>query len=310
MVRPVPYNADLRHVGLVERPLRPGELVPNEAFVIPGRSAVIQQVGETTRSVGRNLSAVRLPPAYTGASNTIDKQMASEIKVDARTIFKHLLFSQNLLPDSDDLVTMIREALHSAASSHSQAGVNEWVKKNVSSETKRLRDIAINVHNDFKDIACILAPSLYNLTLPIRLRGHEVPFRQQEILALLENFSWIDETHHLDDGSVSQVPFSHPAVIQVVIILLWGEKNYWRFIDVEHKNINPTVVFTGIVLQQALQEYSTGIFSPQELNARASRSSYDSLHSRLLSLRGGELERYNLLVDDLFTRGDEMLGKS
>ncbi|KAI6020818.1 hypothetical protein PISMIDRAFT_23739 [Pisolithus microcarpus 441] len=179
-----PYNLQSRHP---ERPLRPGEATSNEMFIIPWQP-VIRQVGQTSRSVARDTANVRLPPARSMlGTSVLSTDTMNEISAD---VCSNLNFLQRL---------------------------------NMPSEIKKLKDITVNVRNDFRTVACILALPLYHLLSPIHARGQEALLRQQKILALLLDFMWIDEIVMYEDGNTAHMPFGHPALVQLVLSVLWGE---------------------------------------------------------------------------------------
>lgn len=77
--------------------------------------------------------------------------------------------------------------------SYIAAGVSDWLEEHAATESKRLKDVANNVRNDFKAVARILVVQLYGLTLPIIARDQEVDFRCQQVMALLTNSSYLDD---------------------------------------------------------------------------------------------------------------------
>ena len=77
--------------------------------------------------------------------------------------------------------------------SYIAAGVSDWLEEHAVTESKRLKDVANNVWNDFKAVARILVVQLYRLTLPIIAWDQEVDFRCQRVTALLTNSSYLDD---------------------------------------------------------------------------------------------------------------------
>ncbi|KAI6098241.1 hypothetical protein EDD16DRAFT_1718087 [Pisolithus croceorrhizus] len=292
--RMAPYNLQSQHP---ERHLQPGEAALNEAFIIPWRP-VIQQVGQTSHSVARDTSNVRLPPACSMlATSVLSTDTMNEISTNARSNLKRLLLSQNLLPDANNLSTMIRGALHEAALGHEpEAAISEWLQNNVQSEIKKLKDIAANIRNDFRAIARILALPLYHLLSPIHAHGQEVLLRQQKILALLLDFMLFKH----EDGSTIRTPFSHSALVQLVLNVLWGERQYWRYLIPGEKDLTAIMVFAGTALQLVLNEYISGTFATLEFNTRANRSAYNELNHHLASLQGEDLACYSALTENIF----------
>ncbi|KIK14187.1 hypothetical protein PISMIDRAFT_17478, partial [Pisolithus microcarpus 441] len=254
--RVTPYNVWSQRLEAIERPLRPGETMPNEAFSISRRSVI-----------------------------------------------------QNILPTTDELKVMIRQALHDAAVNYDKVGVKDWLAKNTKSEVKKLKDITTNIHNNFKNIACILALPLYDLVIPIQRRDQEAALRRQQVPILCSDFTWLDGDF-TDECGTSRVPFGHTALTQIVLNLLWGEKQYWRYLQVGNTDLTWVIAFAGTILHQVLDEYAGGTFSAQEFNARTSGALYKTLYTRAVSLEGRALASYIKLMEDLHARGAEMKGEN
>ncbi|KAI5993808.1 hypothetical protein F5J12DRAFT_858247 [Pisolithus orientalis] len=79
--------------------------------------------------------------------------------------------------------------------------------------------------------------------------------------------------------SITVVPFGHPALVQLVLNLLWGEKQYCRFVDTE--------------------EYSSRMFLALEFSLKDNHAIHRSITHRIMNLQGTELLDYTMLVDDL-----------
>ncbi|KAG9310749.1 hypothetical protein JVU11DRAFT_9355 [Chiua virens] len=206
-IRPTPYPP----IGISPRP---GETRQGERFTISGtqaRQSVIRSVGQSVR-VTRNTSRIRLPPSTQLPQSTMTIE---SIRTIARSNFKRCLFTDTLLPNSEKLTTMIREALFNAVVEHLGDGVGNWLEKNAADESRKLKDIANNIHNEFKSAAQFLMPQLHNLTLPINIWSQEAMFRQ-------DNFSYLDDTQMVN-GSTVVVPFGHPVVIQLILQVLWKD---------------------------------------------------------------------------------------
>lgn len=285
--------------------------MPNEAFSISRRS-VIRQVGQTTRSVTRDpptsrLPPVRVPDAGCKSSVVLGVQEINDITTNARSNLKRLIFTQNILPTADELKVMIRQALHDAAVNYDKVGVKDWLAKNAESEVKKLKDITTNIRNDFKNVARILALPLYDLVIPIQRRDQEAALRRQRVPILCSDFTWLDGDF-TDECGTSRVPFGHTALTQIVLNLLWGEKQYWRYLQVGNTDLTRVIAFAGTILHQVLDEYAGGTFSAQEFNARTSGALYKTLYTRAVSLEGRALASYIKLMEDLHARGAEMLG--
>ena len=77
--------------------------------------------------------------------------------------------------------------------SYIAAGVSDWLEEHTATESKRLKDVANNVQNDFKAVARILVVQLYGLTLPIIAQDQEVDVRCQQVMALLTNSSYLND---------------------------------------------------------------------------------------------------------------------
>ncbi|KAI6115798.1 hypothetical protein EV401DRAFT_50874 [Pisolithus croceorrhizus] len=210
-----------------------------------------------------------------------------------------------MLPTADELKVMIRQALHDAAVNYDKVGVKDWLAKNAESEVKKLKDITTNIRNDFKSVARILALPLYDLVVPIQCRDQEAALRRQRVPVLCSDFTWLDSDFML---GTTRVPFGHMALTQIVLNLLWGEKQYWRYLPVGNTDLTRVIVFAGTILHQVLDEYAGGTFSAQEFNARTSGALYKTLYTRAVSLEGCALASYIKLMEDLHARGAEMLG--
>ncbi|KAI6166408.1 hypothetical protein EDD17DRAFT_1786436 [Pisolithus thermaeus] len=270
-----PYSVRSQHPEAIERPLRPGETMPNEAFTISRRSVIQQQVGQTTQSITQDPPTSRLLP--------------------------------NMLPTTDELKVMIRQALHDAAVNYDKVGVKDWLAKNTESEVKKLKDITTNIRNNFKSVARILALPLYDLVVPIQCRDQEAALRRQRVPVLCLDFTWLDGDF-MDELGMTQVPFGHMALMQIVLNLLWGKKQYWCYLPVGNTDLTRVIVFTGTILHQVLDEYAGGTFSAQEFNVRMSGTLYKTLYTCAVSLEGCALASYIKLMEDLHAQGAEMLG--
>ncbi|KAI6123490.1 hypothetical protein EDD16DRAFT_654355 [Pisolithus croceorrhizus] len=229
-----------------------------------------------------------------------------------------------MLPTADELKVMIRQALHDAAVNYDKVGVKDWLAKNAESEVKKLKDITTNIRNDFKSVARILALPLYDLVVPIQCRDQEAALRRQRVPVLCSDFTWLDSDfmvclfHIMNCVSYDptsrmswvrlRVPFGHMALTQIVLNLLWGEKQYWRYLPVGNTDLTRVIVFAGTILHQVLDEYAGGTFSAQEFNARTSGALYKTLYTRAVSLEGCALASYIKLMEDLHAQGAEMLG--
>ncbi|KAG9310722.1 hypothetical protein JVU11DRAFT_9323 [Chiua virens] len=295
---------------------RPGEVRQGERFSISAGQSVIRSVGQGTR-VTRNISRVRLPPVtrppspVEAATNTNQPENTAattrhaltpatieSIRTGARSNFKRTLFADTLLPDSTKLATMIRDALFSAAVQHLGDGVSNWLEKDAVTESKKLKDVANNIRNDFKYAARLLVPQLHGLTLPINIRSQEAMFRQQRVATVL--------THAQVDGSAAVVPFGHPAVVQIILHVLWKD-NYATYLP-DNTNIDAVVTFAGTVVRWVLQDHSNVSVSQSEFNTREHLPIHVQLVQRLNTLQGSELERYRELTSDIYARGQEMIG--
>ncbi|KAI6155648.1 hypothetical protein BKA82DRAFT_17488 [Pisolithus tinctorius] len=124
---------------------------------------------------------------------------------------------------------------------------------------------------------------------------------------LAARYTWLDEVV-MNEYGTSCMPFGHPALVQTVITLLWGDKQYQQYLDVERKNLTPIIIFAGTILYQVLDEYSNGIFLPQDFSTRTNGLLHRKLHSHMTTLQDIELEPYNKLLEDIHAQGAEMLG--
>ncbi|KAG9314923.1 hypothetical protein JVU11DRAFT_4031 [Chiua virens] len=130
-------------------------------------------------------------------------------------------------------------------------------------ESKRLKDIANNIHNDFKYVAQLLVPQLHSLTLPINIWLQKAMLRQQQVATLLSNFSYLDDIQMVD-GSAVVVPFGHPAVVQLILHVLWKD-NYSTYLP-DNANINMVVTFADTIIHWILQDHGNISVSQSEFN--------------------------------------------
>ncbi|KIO11440.1 hypothetical protein M404DRAFT_7361 [Pisolithus tinctorius Marx 270] len=117
-----PYSPQTQRIGNIERPLRGGEEVSNQHFVVTGKS-VIRQVGQTTRSIARGSASASLPTVHptpdASSSATIDPGLqAANISTAVCFNLKWRLFITNLLPKKSELSAIITQALQETALGH------------------------------------------------------------------------------------------------------------------------------------------------------------------------------------------------
>lgn len=211
---------------------------------------------------------------------------------------KRRLFITNLLPKKTELSAIITQALQETALGHTGG---DWLRTNIMSKT--------NICSDFRSAARILALPLYGLMVPVQRRGEEVQLCKDRIPYLLKDFAWLDEPKTCAaSDNVAVVPFGHPALVQLVLNLLWGEKQYCRFVDTERRDLKVVVALAGMALRLALREYSSGMFLALELSLKDNHAIHRSITCRIMNLQGTELLDYTMLVDDLIARGKEMIG--
>ncbi|KAF9235494.1 hypothetical protein BU15DRAFT_64846 [Melanogaster broomeanus] len=323
---------------------RPGETTPGERFSI-SKLPVIRQVRQSTREVTRDLSRTRLPgvvqPTVTGhpddhteasghdpmpgpsrstgsvSRSPLTPAMISSIRDDARTNFKQSLFAHTLLPTSTQIADFIQTALFTAAVKHLGGnvvahvldpfdGVGDWLEKEARNESKKLKDVANNIRNDFKAAARLLSIQCYGLTLPIDVRSQEVAFRQGRVSSLLADFSYLDGVRTINGVDVV-VPFGHPAVVQLVLQLLWKDNGYSRYLP-NDMNIDAVIAFAGTIVHWVLQENASVVVTQIEFNLREHLPTHTQHVQRIEGLQGNELDMYKALVDDLRVRGAEMRG--
>ncbi|KAI5996614.1 hypothetical protein F5J12DRAFT_785395 [Pisolithus orientalis] len=89
-----------------------------------------------------------------------------------------------------------------------------------------------------------------DLTVPVQRHSEEVQLCKDWILYLLKDFMWLDETKMVQilslfdyaaNNSIAVVPFGHPALVQLVLNLLWGEKQYCRFVNIEQRDLKVVI---------------------------------------------------------------------
>ncbi|KAI6000153.1 hypothetical protein F5J12DRAFT_846345 [Pisolithus orientalis] len=101
------------------------------------------------------------------------------------------------------------------------------------------------------------------------------------------------------NNSITVVPFGHPALVQLVLTLLWGEKQYCRFVDIKQRDLKVVIALTGMALQLVLREYSSRMFSALDFSLKDNHAIHQSITCHIMNLQGTELMDYTILVDDL-----------
>ncbi|KAI5998341.1 hypothetical protein F5J12DRAFT_849765 [Pisolithus orientalis] len=86
--------------------------------------------------------------------------------------------------------------------------------------------------------------------------------------------------------SITVVPFGHPALVQLILNLLWGEKQY---------------------LVIALAGMAFRMFLALEFSLKDNHAIHQSITRHIMNLQGTELLDYTMLVNDLIAQGKEMI---
>ncbi|KIK97502.1 hypothetical protein PAXRUDRAFT_136157, partial [Paxillus rubicundulus Ve08.2h10] len=106
--------------------------------------------------------------------------------------------------------------------------------------------------------------------------------------------------------------FGHPAVVQLVLQVLWKDNRYSRYLtnsrNINCFYINAVNLFRGTIIHQVLQENAVPIVTQNEFNLCDHLPTHIQHVQHIKRLQGSELDMYNALVDDVHTHAVEMRG--
>ena len=106
-------------------------------------------------------------------------------------------------------------------------------------------------------------------------------------------------------------PFHHPVIVETLVSVVWSLKTKLHSgLDHTNRNLDKMIAFTVVVARWALDVFQSGKEVAFEVSRY--RVTYDSVLAcvRGLRLAGADLQQqsaYNDLVDDMFSRGEELL---